>query len=118
MMKWFVGFFLDSNEDGTYRIDHLERVSSRGNTKWQRPSACDDIHDDNFTLEDDIQSEDISQDMQTQYTTRSGRKTKRVLNEEIVEECQGVYPTKEDGKSKKRLTFYNVIGIVPPRGCI
>ena len=43
--KWFVGFFLDNNEDGTYRIDHLERVSSRGNTKWQWPSACDDIQD-------------------------------------------------------------------------
>ena len=70
-------------------------------------SACDDIHDDIFTLEDDIQSEDISQDMQTQYTTRSGRKTKKVLNEE----CESISPSKEDEKlarkSKKRKIYHS-----------
>ena len=42
--KWYVGFFLDINKDGTYRIDHLER---KGYTDklWCRPSVCDDIQD-------------------------------------------------------------------------
>ena len=25
--NWFIGFFLDKNEDGTYRVDHLERIN-------------------------------------------------------------------------------------------
>ena len=41
--NWYVGFFIDMNEDGTYRVDHMERVS--GNDKWRRPSGSDDIQD-------------------------------------------------------------------------
>ena len=44
--NWYVGFFIDKNEDGTYRIDHLERTSSQKIETWQRP------------IRDDIQSAD------------------------------------------------------------
>ena len=40
--KWYVGFFLDMNKDGTYRIDHLERKGSTDKL-WCRPSGWDDI---------------------------------------------------------------------------
>ena len=42
--KWYVGFFLDMNKDGTYRIDHLERKGST-DTLWCRPSGWDDKQD-------------------------------------------------------------------------
>ena len=42
--NWFIGFFLDKNEDGTYRVDHLERINGN-NERWCRPSGCDDIQD-------------------------------------------------------------------------
>lgn len=41
--KWYVGFYLDKNDDETFRIDHLERVNGRENKIWQRPSGRDDI---------------------------------------------------------------------------
>ena len=43
--QWFIGSLLGTNADGTYRIDHLERVDSRSNRGWQRRSGNDDIQD-------------------------------------------------------------------------
>ena len=40
----YIGFFLDMNKDGTYRIDHFERKGST-NKLWCRPSGWDDIQD-------------------------------------------------------------------------
>ena len=40
--KWCVGFFLDMNKDGTYRIGHLERKGYTDKV-WCRPSGWDDI---------------------------------------------------------------------------
>ena len=42
--NWYIGFFLDKNEDGTYRVDHLERINGN-NERWCRPSGCDDVQD-------------------------------------------------------------------------
>ena len=38
-------FFLDVNDDGSHRIDHLECADIRGNKVWHRPSGKDDIQD-------------------------------------------------------------------------
>ena len=43
--QWYIGFYLDKNSDGTFRIDHLERANNRCNNMWQRPSGKDDIED-------------------------------------------------------------------------
>ena len=42
--KWYVGFFLYVNKDGTYRINHLERKGSTDKL-WCRPSGWGDIQD-------------------------------------------------------------------------
>ena len=42
--EWYIGFFLDKNDDGTFRIDHLER-DGKTNSKWIRPRGRDDIQD-------------------------------------------------------------------------
>ena len=42
--KWYVGFFLYINKDGTYRIDHLERKGSTDKL-WCRQSGWGDIQD-------------------------------------------------------------------------
>ena len=42
--KWYVGFFLNMNKDGTYRTDHLERKGSTDKL-WCRPSGWNDIQD-------------------------------------------------------------------------
>ena len=37
--KWYIGFYIDTNEDGTHRVDHLERQSGgddMGATCWER----------------------------------------------------------------------------------
>ena len=41
--KWYISFFLDSNNEGTYRLDRLERLGTNDN-KWVRPNK-DDIQD-------------------------------------------------------------------------
>ena len=46
-MEWYVGFYLDDNDDGTVRIDHLERVVVKdkngrpvsSDSKWKRPKS-------------------------------------------------------------------------------
>ena len=43
--EWYIGFFLDKNEDGTYRIDHLQRKIDKSSLDWVRPSGYDDIQD-------------------------------------------------------------------------
>lgn len=43
--KWYIGFYLDMNDDGTYRIDHMERKNKRANNTWRRPYGKDDIQD-------------------------------------------------------------------------
>ena len=43
-MKWYVGFYLDESDDGTFRVDHLIRAGP-GNEMWQRPPGSDDIQD-------------------------------------------------------------------------
>ena len=40
---WYIGLYLDSNEDGTFRVDHLARAE-QGDDVWQRPPG-DDIQD-------------------------------------------------------------------------
>ena len=42
--EWYIGFFLDKNDDGTFRIDHLER-DGKTNSKWIRPRGRDEIQD-------------------------------------------------------------------------
>ena len=42
--QWYIGFYLDMNDDETYRIDHLER-NSKENKLWRRPYGKDDIQD-------------------------------------------------------------------------
>ena len=42
--KWYVGFFLNMNKDGTYRTDHLKRKGSTDKL-WCRPSGWNDIQD-------------------------------------------------------------------------
>ena len=42
--NWYVGFFLNMNKDGTYRIGHLERKVSNDKL-WCRSSGWDDIRD-------------------------------------------------------------------------
>ena len=39
-----LGFFLDYNIDGTFRIDHLKRLRPNASSKWRRPTS-DDIQD-------------------------------------------------------------------------
>ena len=34
---WYIGFYIDDNEGGTFRVDHL--------VFWERPICCDDIQD-------------------------------------------------------------------------
>ena len=43
-MQWYVGFYLDGSDDGTFRVDHLVR-SETGSKMWQRPPGSDDIQD-------------------------------------------------------------------------
>ena len=40
--SWYVGFFIDENEDGTFRIDHLTKHSNTNGT-WACPNGRDDI---------------------------------------------------------------------------
>ena len=40
--SWYVGFFIDENDDGTFRIDHLTKHSNTNDT-WARPNGRDDI---------------------------------------------------------------------------
>ena len=37
--KWYIGFYLDENEDGTFRIDHLKRAKENGIEVWERISG-------------------------------------------------------------------------------
>ena len=41
--KWYIGFYLDENEDGTFRIDHLKRAKENRIEAWERPSGPDYI---------------------------------------------------------------------------
>ena len=41
--KWYIGFYLDENEDGTFRIDHLKKAKENRIEAWERPSGPDDI---------------------------------------------------------------------------
>ena len=43
--KWYIGFFLDVIDDGTYRVDYLDRVNHRDSKLWQRPKMYDDIQE-------------------------------------------------------------------------
>ena len=40
----FIGFYVDDNEDSTFRVSHLDRVETAKDV-WQRPSGADDIQD-------------------------------------------------------------------------
>ena len=40
--KWYIGLFVDNNDDGTERIDHLEMI--RAKETWCRP-RIEDIQD-------------------------------------------------------------------------
>lgn len=42
--RWYIGFYLDDNGDGTFRVDHLMRAGT-GDEIWQRPPGTDDIQD-------------------------------------------------------------------------
>ena len=42
--RWYIGFYIDKNDDGTFRIDHLERCGA-GDKVWRRPTGNDDIQD-------------------------------------------------------------------------
>ena len=52
IVKWHLGFFLDDNNDGSFRVDHLERVMTRDKVRrrvqsdkeWKRP-VYEDIQD-------------------------------------------------------------------------
>ena len=44
--KWYIGLYLDENDDRTVRVDHLQRQSVSDDTNWKRPQF-DDIHDVN-----------------------------------------------------------------------
>ena len=46
--EWYIGFFLDTNEDGTIRVDHLTKLSKQQSIDWKRPTK-DDIQ--NIELE-------------------------------------------------------------------
>ena len=34
---WFIGFYVDDNEDSTFRVYHLDRIGT-ANDVWQQPS--------------------------------------------------------------------------------
>ena len=36
--EWYIGFFLDTNEDGTIRVDHLTRLNKQQSIDWKRPT--------------------------------------------------------------------------------
>ena len=42
--QWYIGFFLNMNDDGTFRVDHLER-DGKLDKRWVRPRGGDDIQD-------------------------------------------------------------------------
>jgi hypothetical protein len=42
--RWYIGFYLDDNGDGTFRVDHLMRAGT-GDDIWQRPPGTDDIQE-------------------------------------------------------------------------
>ena len=42
--NWYIGFYLDTNKDGTHRIDHLERKGPKDDS-WCRPKGKDDVQD-------------------------------------------------------------------------
>ena len=42
--RWYIGFYMDDNDDGTFRVDHLIRAGN-GDEIWHRPPGCDDIQD-------------------------------------------------------------------------
>ena len=48
--RWYIGFYLNDNGDGTFRVDHLMRAGT-GDEIWQRPHGTDDIQD---TIEQQI----------------------------------------------------------------
>ena len=42
--EWFIGLYLDENDYGTFRIDHLMRDVKEKDDEWKRPRT-DDIQD-------------------------------------------------------------------------
>ena len=48
--RWYIGFYLNDNGDGTFRVDHL-MCAGTGDEIWQRPHGTDDIQD---TIEQQI----------------------------------------------------------------
>ena len=48
--RWYIGFYLDDNEDGTFRVDHLICAGTEDEI-WHRPPGSDDIQD---TIEQQI----------------------------------------------------------------
>ena len=54
--RWFIGFYLNDNGDGTFRVDHLMRTGT-GDEIWQQPHGSDDIQD---TIEQQIVSVTVS----------------------------------------------------------
>ena len=48
--RWYIGFYLDDNGNGTFRVDHLTRAGT-GDETWQRPPGTNDIQD---TMEQQI----------------------------------------------------------------
>ena len=48
--RWYIGFYLNDNGDGTFRVDHLMHAGT-GDEIWQPPHETDDIQD---TIEQQI----------------------------------------------------------------
>ena len=42
--RWYIGFYIDTNGDETFRVDHLDRAGA-GDKYWKRPTGYDDIQD-------------------------------------------------------------------------
>lgn len=40
-MQWYIGFYLDKNDDGTVRINHLKRSNNKCDETWEEPNAYD-----------------------------------------------------------------------------